>query len=499
MIKMENSYRKFLSKKHVHRYILGILYLVLFVPYFYSLYYSVPASDDFAFGADTCSDNLLLNAILYSVWNWRFHSGRWLIFIIQKIINPLNLHIHLGHAYGVYMIVLFLFFTGIIIYSLNEIIRYILDCNGILSNWSTFILIATFYTTYYYVEAYNWYVGATAYALPMALMLLAVALNIKYLETKELKYMVWLSVTAIIPATNEFCDVPLGVVYIYLMFLVGKGTITDKKELVHRLLPLLEFVVLGVSVVFAPGNFVRQSGYQVESNLGNAVRQSVIDIVSRITSTIVVKPWVLAAFLGIFLIGIASNKNKHKTTNIFMLGLVCGIAILGSIFPYMYGRNFTTTYMDVRMQYVMGLLIVICIGIFAMVIGRKFARLIKIDFKSSHIALVTVCIVIVGVIGLVRNSAYLNSVPVDMYNKKELIKSSYDLWDGVLLEIEQSPDDDVKVHRESDVSWTPYFLYSGLVSGETFDVDFDEVYSSKQIMLNVYYQKKSVTLYFDNQ
>ena len=496
---MENGFRKLLSSKQVHRGILGILYLVLFVPYFYSMYYSVPASDDFAFGADTCSDNLFANAILYSIWNWKYHSGRWLVFIIQKIINPLNLHVHLGHIYGVYMIFLFIVFTLIIMFSLYEILLSLLDNNYTLSKWATFIIIGMFYTTYYYVEVYNWYVGATAYAFPIALLLLTIALCLKYLKTHNKKILFWIMIAAIVPATNEFCDVPLGILYLYVMFVLARKTITGKREFINRLIPFIEFIVLGASVVFAPGNFVRQSVYGVDSDLGNAIKQSIIDIISRITSTIAVKPWVIAFFIGLALIGAISNSSKRRSPNLALLIVICGIMTFGSIFPYMYGRNFTTTYMDVRMQYVMGLFIVLSLSAVSLVIGREFARLVNLNVTSKQVAISVIAIGFIFMAGLIRNNAYTLSVPVDIYNKRELIKAGYELWDGILSEIEQSPDDDVIVHRESDVSWTPYFLYSGLVSGETFDVDFDEVYSSKQIMLNVYYQKKSVTLYFDNQ
>ena len=243
---MENGFRKLLSSKQVHRGILGILYLVLFVPYFYSMYYSVPASDDFAFGADTCSDNLFANAILYSIWNWKYHSGRWLVFIIQKIINPLNLHVHLGHIYGVYMIFLFIVFTLIIMFSLYEILLSLLDNNYTLSKWATFIIIGMFYTTYYYVEVYNWYVGATAYAFPIALLLLTIALCLKYLKTHNKKILFWIMIAAIVPATNEFCDVPLGILYLYVMFVLARKTITGKREFINRLIPFIEFIVLMV-------------------------------------------------------------------------------------------------------------------------------------------------------------------------------------------------------------------------------------------------------------
>ena len=68
-----------------------IIYVILILPMAFSMYNSVPACDDFSFGSETISDNRLLNAIGYSVWNWQNHSGRWLTFFLQNLINPLNI------------------------------------------------------------------------------------------------------------------------------------------------------------------------------------------------------------------------------------------------------------------------------------------------------------------------------------------------------------------------------------------------------------------------
>ena len=48
-----------------------IIYSILIIPMCLSMFYAVPASDDFAFGANTCSDNLIANAFGYSIWNWK--------------------------------------------------------------------------------------------------------------------------------------------------------------------------------------------------------------------------------------------------------------------------------------------------------------------------------------------------------------------------------------------------------------------------------------------
>ena len=49
--------------------LLTIAYIIITIPMIFSMYNSVPASDDFAFGSRTISDNIFLDAIGYSAWN----------------------------------------------------------------------------------------------------------------------------------------------------------------------------------------------------------------------------------------------------------------------------------------------------------------------------------------------------------------------------------------------------------------------------------------------
>ena len=105
--------------------ILGLIYILLILPMAYSMYNSVPACDDFSFGSKTISDNVLLNAIGYAAWNWKNHSGRWLTFFLQNLINPLNIQRHMGRFYGICDIVVFLLVFAVMLYSFRIILSKI--------------------------------------------------------------------------------------------------------------------------------------------------------------------------------------------------------------------------------------------------------------------------------------------------------------------------------------------------------------------------------------
>lgn len=96
------------------------------------------------------------------------------------------------------------------------------------------------------------------------------------------------------------------------------------------------------------------------------------------------------------------------------------------------------------------------------------------------------------IIALIYNSNYSRIVQIDIIDKRELIAESYDYWNGIILEIENSNEDDVVITRESEPAWTPYFLYVGLVEEDVYNLPLNETFSNDIIMPNVYYKKASI-------
>ncbi len=76
--------------------IFTILYILLFIPMLYAIYYSVPASDDFAMalGRDNYANSFVefFAAVGYF---WMHRGGTIIWFGLEFLINPLNLHVHL--------------------------------------------------------------------------------------------------------------------------------------------------------------------------------------------------------------------------------------------------------------------------------------------------------------------------------------------------------------------------------------------------------------------
>lgn len=489
---------KAILKENKIKVLLAVLYAAIIAPLVYSIYYSVPCADDFAFGSNTVSDNLFINAVGYSAWNWQHWTGRWLLFFLQKLINPMNAHVHLGHVYGAWMIVVFLLTLAIIGYCVKKLLSFILRDKTVLVSIATFIAMSLLLTCYYYCEVFNWYIGATAYAIPMALLLLTYTFMLDFSQTGSKRAYIGMIIAGILPATNEAFDVPLGMVYIYLIFIRPGFERKLTKENIKKLIPLLIYVVLGCSVVFSPGTAERRAYYGVQTSAVRGIVQLIIDLLVRVQDLIVDHPFAVLLLLNLVLIGLISNKAGDKPQNILTLIIVMAITIFGSLAPYVIGRGLTNTYIDTRMLYILDYLLEGSLGLLAIILGRWLAYRFKMAIDAKEIIATIFALALFAYLSLIQNYAYLDIVQIDILRNRSLITESYALWDGILAEIESSDDADVVIHRDHELTWSPYFLYSGISDGVVYDVSSDTIYDKEDIMPNVYYGKDSITLYYDN-
>ena len=471
--------------------ILAVLYALLIIPMAYSMYNSVPACDDFSFGSKTISDNLFVNALGYAIWNWKNHSGRWLTFFLQNLINPLNIQRHMGRFYGVCDIIVFLLVFAAMLYSFNVILNKLLKLDGTRLKVAIFFIIAALFSTYYYSEAYNWYIGSTAYTVPFALLLLTLTFSIKYEETLEKKYYLGIIFAGLIPSTNEFMDVPIGLLYLYVIFYVYECNFKDIKRLVNRVFPFFIFVLDGISVVFAPGNTARQDSYEVQPSILVASKQIIIDIIYRLKDMLLNHPLSIIIFVCLIILGVKAGEMKEKN-NVLITGILTFLVVFGAVFPYVYGRAMTTTYLDVRMQYLFDYIIIIGICIGCIRFGRVISGKCEKFLTGKTRMVLWGMFGILSILALLRNGNYLKIIQIDIINKRELIAESYDYWNGIIVEIENSTEDDVVIVRDQEPMWSPYFLYVGLVEEDIYNLPLDEIFSNDIIMPNVYYKKSSI-------
>ena len=477
------------------RIIRGILYLGAILPMIFSMYNSVPASDDFSFGTHKVSDNLLVEAFGYSNWCWVHHSGRWLTFFVQKLIVPLNYRGHLGRVYGLFMIVTFLVFFYLLKTSLQTILKKVFDIDGSILKNTVLCIIFVLFTTYYYCETFNWFTGATSYAIPLGLLLLMLALLIKYEETGNNKYYIGMIFAGLLPANSEVFDISIALLYLYFTFILYKFDIKERKVLWKKLVPLVIFILDGLSTVIAPGNYVRQDVYQVTPNVVLSVKQIIINSVTRLQDIIVNHPLTVLIFAVLFIIGIriGSKDGKVKIINLVILIV---LMLFGIQFPYVHGKAMYFSYLDVRMQFLVDYSMLIGVSIIFTKLGQMVSYKYEIEYTEKVAVVSAVMVIMLAYLSVIQNYAYLDIVQIDILRNKSLITQNYSLWDGIISEIETSTDDDVVIYRDAELDWTPYFLYMGLTNGDVFSAKKDVLFDDRCIMPNIYYQKNSIKLIY---
>lgn len=488
----------------LRRIVWPLLYAVIMLPMCFSIYYSVPACDDFAAAYRLNGQGLVEQAIERTTSMWWTWGGRWLTQFFQVIINPLNSHQHLGHKYGIYMIVLFFITSAILIYSIKVFVeRLFSHKNTRVVRTVTYLTVALFFTTYYYSECYNWFVGAMVYTVAMPLGLLAIAAMIRYADgigNKNVNYAIMI-IAAIFPATIEWCDPPLGLAYVYFIYYccIKERIHEPITKKIKNALPLLIYIILGISNVFAPGNFVRREYYQLNNSVFSSFKQYVIDVVIRMQDIIVEHPLVVLILIVLIVIGVISNDAKNKPKRMCDFILFMALVTTGGVFPYIYARGFTTSYLDIRVEYVLDFCIELTMAFVCVKLGQWLRYKFAFNINAKDIFGITAVLVLFAYSSILQNYAYLNITPIAIMRNSALIKESYAFWDDVLKEIENSDEENVVIYRDEEPAWSWYFYATGMVEGELYNVSPEKIYDEEFIMPNVYYGKESIEIKYTHK
>lgn len=486
-------------KKTIKVFIYTLGYLAVFLPICFSIYYSVPACDDFAAAIRRNGQSLFSQSCRYGFGMWRVWGGRWLTQFFQTLLNPLNIHTHLGHKYGIFMIVIFVLTTVAIVYGLTVIIKRLLGESSQYVNIIRFLVVVILFSTNYYSECYNWYVGAMVYTVPFAFIFIAIASMIKYIDSEEqsnLHY--WIIILAgIFPTTIEYCDLPMGLLYLYFIYYCrwSARRSESNRNKIKNIIPLLVYVACGISNVFAPGNSARQQYYNLELSPIRSFIQFIIDVVLRVQDLVTDKPFIMLLLFVVFFIGILSYKESNKCNEkIIAIFILFALITFGSLYPYIYGRALTTTYIDIRMEYVLDYCIELGLVVLLLKLGRIVAKKYNLQFDYKELFIICTGLGLVSYVTLIPNYAYLDIMQIDLLRNRSIIVESYNFWDGIMSEIENSDEDDVVITRDAEPTWSRYFFPLGLTDGDTYEVPYDKIIGEEQIMPNVYYEKNSITL-----
>ena len=171
------------KKETLYRWLLAFGYIAIFLPFIYSIFYSMPANDDFAWAIEWWSKNRIVETFHRIAWNYSNSFGNSGIFAIaiQILFNPLYLFDNAGHSFGICMIIAnVLIFIGIL-WATRSVFEYLFKIEKVFILDILTLLVALLVTTsYYYSDVYNWWSGTPGYSGMMMMCMITCAAVLRY-------------------------------------------------------------------------------------------------------------------------------------------------------------------------------------------------------------------------------------------------------------------------------------------------------------------------------
>lgn len=454
-----------LIKKYWYRIPLTIGYILIFASFIYSIFYSMPANDDFAWAVEWWSSNRVVEMFHRIGWNYMNSFGNSGIFAIaiQVLFNPLYLFDNVGHSFGICMIIVNTIIMTGILWAVRTLFKYIFQINSqVALDIITFLVALLVTTSYYYSDVYNWWSGTPGYSGMMMMCLVSCAAMLRYNADRTKKRYIAMIVLGMIACTSMMYCVAVGAFYVVYTFIVY---LHNGDRIGKKLLPLGMYILSGVLMVIAPGNYTRMSNEESsDASLFNAVIVTGYRILTRLKTTIQTKPWVVAIMLLILLLGLFIGSNRKHNLLVIIFGAACTIvAAFSGLLLYVYGSNKTIdAEFTPRVYYVEDYMVFIGMAIAIYAIGAWIKQIIGVQINTMVAAGVSVIVVLLSAAYIMTGGRYAGVIQVDILAHADLIKESWVFWDEILQEVESAEDGAELVINRENVDWCQYSYYVSL-------------------------------------
>ena len=504
------------DKKYWHRWVLVPCYVLVFASFVYSIYYSMPANDDFAWALDWWSNNRVVEMFHRIAYNYTKTWGNSGVFaiIVQLLFNPLYLFNNSGHSFGICMIIANTIIMVGILWSVRTIFKYLFKIEDVRTcDILTFIVAMLLTTSYYYSDVYNWWSGTPGYSGMMMMWLVTTAAILRFLAEQESKKRYTIMIIAgIITCTSMMYCVAVGAVYVLLVFVMD---FKNKSQWKRKLIPLGLYILTGILMVTAPGigqRMANEDSAKDDYGLGDAIYVTAHRIVDRFIMTVQTKPWVLVLIVLIFIIGIYAGSKRKLNIFVIAFGYACVMAsAFSGMLLYVYGAakqidsEFTPRayYVGDYMIFIGSAIAVYAFAAWLTQLGGKKAEAQANSGQGQEVVAsgklrggvavaISLFVIIIGGLYTLRSGSYNVIMQYDIYQKSALIKESWEFWDDILDEvIAAGPDADVVIDKEN-VDWCQYSYYVSLDEIPREPLGEDAKYGNCNQCASKYYGVRSI-------
>lgn len=493
---MKINIKGLFAKENIYKWLLAVGYILLLSPFAYSVFYSMPANDDFAWALTWWSDNRIVEMFHRTHWNYMNYFGQSGIFavMIQVIFNPLYWFDNAGHSFGISMLLYFLIVTTLILIALRKLFISVGNINDKrIADTVTFFVAVMLFTSYYYFDVYNWWSGMPGYSVMMVVMLFTLVNIVNHQQKLDKPTYIAMIITGMIACTSIMYCVTIGVFYLIYVFIVNRN---NGESFLKKSIPLFCYILAGVLMLIAPGNHARMGG---ESHLDASLKASVIVTavrnILRLRASIISKPIAMLAVAIILLIGIiAKGEKKPRLLSIILAALGTLFAGFGAVLPYVYGSGKALdSEFAARIYYVQDYVTIIGFALVAFKLGQWLGHVVKLENIKRLCGIAAAAFTIIC-LAYGQKHGYLSQlIPYDIVQKSDLIRTTYYFWDDILEEIEQSSDADVVVER-TNVDWCQYVYVTSLDGDYKPPLSEDAKYGNCNECASKYYGKKSIVV-----
>lgn len=493
---MKIDIKSLFAKENIYKWLLAVGYVLLLSPFAYSVFYSMPANDDFAWALTWWSDNRIVEMFHRVHWNYTNSFGNSGIFaiMIQVLFNPLYWFDNAGHSFGICQLIAFF----IVVVPLLIVVRKFFITVGYLTDKraadiATFLVAVMLYTSYYYSDVYNWWSGTPGYAMMMVVAVFTLVNIAKHQQTLEKSTYVAMIITGMIACTSMMYCVTIGVFYVIYVFIVHWK---NGESFLKKAMPLACYIIAGVLMLIAPGNHTRMGN---ENAMNASVKASVIVTavcnLLRLRASIISKPIAVLAIVLIMVIGVIAKGKKKPRILLVILGAV-GVLVagFGAVLPYVYGSSKALdSEFTGRVYFVEDYITIIGFAIAAFKLGQWIGHMVTLESICKICGAVAVLATVIALMYGQKHGYLVQLLPYDITQKSDIIKTTYYFWDDILDKIQESPEDDVVIDR-TNVTWIPYVYPCGIDGDYQPTLSDDAKYGNCNQCASKYFGKKSIVV-----
>lgn len=490
------------KKLLITRIVLAVGYIALLAPFIYSVYYSMPANDDFAWAIDWWGQGRFLEMIHRVGYNYMYSFGNSGIFaiMIQVLFNPLYWFNNQGHSFGICMIVVFVLVFGGIIAAVRRLFKYFCETTDELhADVFTFLVTLLLFTSFYYSDVYNWWSGIPGYAFMFLMEVITMGNAAKYMQMRNQKLYIAMIITGMVACTSVMYCVTTGLFYVVYVFLINRK---DGDSFIKKAVPLVCYIITGVLMVIAPGIGTRMDSEQSsDATIVTAAQVTIYRVITRAKDAFLTKPWIGLLFLLIIILGCSMGvrKNARVPKLVYIaIGLVgTFISAFGAVLLYVYGSNksFDSEFTP-RIYFVEDYIVFVGLAIVAFRLGQWIAVKVKRELVGKAYYAVVAVVLVLGIANCYRGGVYQQMIPLDIMDKSEIIKESWYFWDEILDEVIAAAETegetaDVVIDRQN-VSWCQYSYYVSLDEIPREPLTDDARYGNCNQCASKYYGVRSI-------